>query len=160
MGVPLGIYNSYLSGMDAVAPKAGDRDALNKAFTTLKGELKTKKTEQGIALFAKGRERGALLSDVEFDAVLNRVTAGLKDADRVAQFVKVPSFESLPSAILKEAEKQGNNGGISGVFHRGKIYLIRDAIANEKRLGMTEMSIQDTPPFNEPARSSACGLRY
>lgn len=76
------------------------------------------------------------LPDVEFDAVLERITSRIEDAGaRQRGFVPVPTARDLPPEILAEIEKQGNQPeDIDGVFHRGKVYLVRDHIASAQRL--------------------------
>ncbi|MBV5328639.1 MAG: hypothetical protein JZU65_13555, partial [Chlorobium sp.] len=68
---------------------------------------------------------------MKFDAVFKRITAGLKDADRRRLFLTVDTFNDLPAAIKKEAQKQGdeNGSGINGVFHRRIVYIVRDNIS-------------------------------
>lgn len=74
-------------------------------------------------------------SRVEFDAVLERVTAGLKDTVRKRLFATVDAFAELPAAIREEAERQGDDTeSIEGAYHNGKIYLVRDNIASSERL--------------------------
>lgn len=60
--------NTYLSGIEAVAPFGEERKAINAAFDVLFGELKTKETEKGIAVFEKGEIYGTLdSSEVSYE---------------------------------------------------------------------------------------------
>lgn len=81
----------------------------------------------------KGKgKRSAPLSDVEFDAVFQRITGRLGKADG---FVIAPTARDLPPRILAEIKKQGNDPEeIDGVFHRGKVYLVRKHITSAEML--------------------------
>jgi len=115
-------------------PEGTERSALNREFDRFFETLQVRKTEKGAALFARER-KGSVLTDVEFDAVFKRVTAGLTDAQRAAWFTVAQTFEELPPSIKAEAYKQGSDGDdISGVFHRGKVYLVKDRFVTEKWL--------------------------
>jgi len=88
-----------------------------------------------VAKFARGKAGGKPLSDVEFNSVLERVAIGLEDADRAGLFVPVESYEALPAAIRKEAQRQGDNpNDIEGAYHNGKVYLLRKNITSARRL--------------------------
>jgi len=77
-------------------------------------------------------EQSVPLADVEFDAVFERITARSKNRDG---FIMVPTAEALPAAIKKEADKQGYDyNSIDGVFHKGKVYIVRDHIASAAHL--------------------------
>ena len=72
------------------------------------------------------------LSDKEFDAVFKRVTARLENPDAV---VVVPTAVDLPAGILAEVKKQGNRPEqIDGVFHDGKVYIVRRHMTSSKVL--------------------------
>ena len=44
--------NTYLSGIEAVPPKGEERIAINKAFDGLVGEIKTRETDKGVAMYS------------------------------------------------------------------------------------------------------------
>lgn len=112
----------------------GKRSRLNEIENILRAEEKAE-GGGGETRFAYGEKGRSVLSDVEFDAVFKRVTAGLSDAERSAWFTVVQTFEELPSTIKVEADKQGSKGGeIHGVFHRGQVYLVRDRFASQNWL--------------------------
>jgi GGDEF domain-containing protein len=46
--------NTYLSGLEAVAPQGEERKAINTAFDALFGKLKTEETDKGVAIFEPG----------------------------------------------------------------------------------------------------------
>ena len=72
------------------------------------------------------------LTDVEFDAIFKRITAGAVNRDG---FVVADTAADLPGAIKAEIEKQGNKPeDIDGVFHRGKVYIVRENITSAKAL--------------------------
>jgi GGDEF domain-containing protein len=72
------------------------------------------------------------LADVEFNTVFNRITARMENTDG---FVVVSTARALPARILAEVEKQGNQPEeIDGVFHRGKVYIVRQHITSVKML--------------------------
>jgi hypothetical protein len=74
----------------------------------------------------------APLSDVEFDAVFERITARVENPDG---FVVVPTARALPPRILAEIEKQGSKpDDIDGVFHGGKVYIVRRHITSVQML--------------------------
>lgn len=73
----------------------------------------------------------APLSDVEFDAALARLVGAV---DREG-FVPVESAEHLPAAILADIEQGGGEASdIEGVFHDGKVYIVRDRISSVNML--------------------------
>ncbi len=72
------------------------------------------------------------LSDVEFDTVFKRITSGAVNRDG---FVVADSTAELPFPIRAEIEKQGTDpNAIDGVFHRGKVYIIKKNIASPEQL--------------------------
>ena len=82
--------------------------------------------------FARGGSGVVALGDVEFDAIFERITVGMVNRDG---FVVVPTAAALPASILAEIKKQGNRPDqIDGVFHSGKVYLVRENIASAARL--------------------------
>ncbi|CAB4211858.1 Helicase/UvrB, N-terminal [uncultured Caudovirales phage] len=73
------------------------------------------------------------LSDVEFDAILERITSGRGNSAN--GFVVVRTGNDLPAGLKKALKRQGTAlDEVDGVFHRGKVYLIRDSVASEYRL--------------------------
>ena len=46
--------NTYLSGIEAVPPRGDERKIIGEAFDALVGEMRTRETEQGVALFRAG----------------------------------------------------------------------------------------------------------
>lgn len=116
-------------------PEGTEREAINKAFDAFIGAIKTKETEKGIALFSRNAEKGTPLSEVKFNAVFDRITAGLKDSDRRALFAPVDTFAELPATIKLQAQKQdAGPEDVKGVFHKGKVYIVRDNISSEEIL--------------------------
>jgi len=91
---------------------------------------------KGYRFAARGkRSVVAALSDVEFEAIFERITSGIKDPAARNGFVVTATASELPSRILAEIKKQGNNPNeIDGVFHRGKVYLVRENITSAERL--------------------------
>lgn len=119
---------------EKIIEEAADKVKTEKAISSDK-EQKIQ-AEKRAVLFFKGEVEGeSILTDVEFDAVFKRVTARLTDTERTAWFAVAQTFEELPPSIKAEAYKQGSNGDeISGVFHSGKVYLVKDRIVTEKWL--------------------------
>ena len=90
------------------------------------------------------------LSDVELNAVVERITSVVKFHD--ADGVKVISdFDALPAKAKEDAKRQGaGKGDVEGVFHNGTIYLIADMIRDETHA--------ETVLFHEAAHRGLRGL--
>ncbi len=101
---------------------------VSDAFDGLFGEIKTKETEEGIALFS--RKTGdtkvdkVSISKADADKVINKVTFSWAGGRK--NVVMVDTFDALPEKVKADAKSQGAEGQIYGVFHDGKIYLVRD----------------------------------
>jgi len=119
----------YPDGLFRPYPEGKERTAINAAFDNLFKVIKTKKTDKGTALFSRNsKKESTSLSAVELDAVVSRIAPFLKAAKGVTV---VDTFNDLPAAIQKDAQKQGaGDGDVEGVFHKGKVYLVRDAIVS------------------------------
>ena len=130
--VPVPIYPE---GLFRPYPEGEERKAVNKAFEKLFSTFETKETDTGIAMFSRGevgKGVSVTLSDVEFDAAFARITAGRVNRKR---FVIAATASDLPAAIQDDINKQGGNpNDIHGVFHRGKVYIVKDRITSEKML--------------------------
>ncbi len=62
-------------------------------------------------------------SEVDLDAVVERTTAGWKNAPRVEA---VESFGELPQALQAEAREQGSDGSdVVAAWHDGRLWLVR-----------------------------------
>lgn len=110
---------------DAVRPQ-GSLDSTSVTIAQLIEAVK------GQPAFARGGSGVVALGDVEFDAIFERITVGMVNRDG---FVVVPTAAALPASILAEIKKQGNRPDqIDGVFHGGKVYLVRENIASAARL--------------------------
>lgn len=138
-----GYHNDFLANVKA-ADETGKNDArypylmpgeikpIAEAFDALFAEVKTKETDSGIALFARGRPEAARdtgpVSQVELDAVIERVASGWKRAQGDGgRLIAVDTVADLPVAILRAADAQNvPQEEIKGVFHRGHIYLVRE----------------------------------
>jgi len=115
-------------------PEGKEREAINKQFDNFFSTLKTKETDKGVAMFSLAQsDKPSILPDVEFDAVLDRITGGrVKDTHA---FVVARTGFDLPAPILAVLKKQGTRPNqVDGVFHNGKVYLIRENIASKERL--------------------------
>lgn len=127
--------NTYLShaGRDnETVPRGAERVAIDKAFDTLVGEIKTKETDKGTALYDKG-------GDLSFDAagmhakdvqrVYDQLTARFKGRpEAVIAPVKDWPF-SADSARIEQAITVG--GKVRGAYWKGKVYLDPEAIATK-----------------------------
>jgi len=89
-----------------------------------------KSADIGEAKLSRAKKKSTPLAAVELDAVIDRVAPFLKGADGVTV---VDTFRDLPAAIQDDAKKQdAGDGDVEGVFHKGKVYLVRDAIVSEE----------------------------
>jgi hypothetical protein len=128
--------NTYLAHLNRdgdTVPMGEEREIIVKAFDELIGEIKTRETDKGIAMFSRNTKNVSVpFSDVEFETIFKRVTARSKNPDA---FVVAHTAAELPQAILAEAKKQGTKPNeIDGVFHRGKVYIVRDQITSAEHL--------------------------
>jgi N12 class adenine-specific DNA methylase len=69
--------------------------------------------------------KGAAITSAKANEIIDRITASWsKGRDNI---VLVESFDDLPSAIKSQAKEYGaGRNEINGVFHEGKIYLVRE----------------------------------
>lgn len=135
-------------------PTKDEQGAINQAFRILFDTLQTKETDSGIALFSledsaitsrsaadnDGKAKvgevsgGASVSEVEADAVVQRIIAGIQHTGgaglkRLNGIEVVSDVSELPAAIQNAAKKQSNDGNrIEGVFHNNSIYINRSAL--------------------------------
>lgn len=97
-----------------------------EAFDNLFGEIKTKETEQGIALYQHSKADEVLQKEKWLsEAALAQVAE-----ERLADFAHQPKvlIRNTVSDVLGDAAR--DNGAISGMVHKGSIYLFRDGIGS------------------------------
>lgn len=83
-----------------------------------------------------GAANGAPMSEMEANKVINRITR--RWADGAAVVDVRDSFEDLPPMIIRQAEEYGARPDqVKGVFHFGKIYIVRDNIHSVRDLEET-----------------------
>lgn len=69
----------------------------------------------------------APLTQWDADKAIGTALSHLESGVQGVEFASVQSFGDLPTEILKQAERDGVSGGVKGVFHDGKVYLVLDA---------------------------------
>ncbi|HPX31374.1 MAG TPA: hypothetical protein PKW92_09850 [Smithella sp.] len=112
--------NTYLSGIEAAPPKGEERLAINKAFTSLIEEIKTRETDKGVEMYSRGEveQTEKPLSREELEQHVAELTAG---AANMPSFVIVNTKAELPFDAPDDAK---------GAFHDGKIFLVAESITS------------------------------
>ena len=94
--------NSYLSGIEAVAPQGDERKAIGKAFDFLFAELKTKETERGTAIY---NITGKTDSLSPADTAIYGMASDGKSAAEILKFIasasRSPFYRQLAKLLLK-----------------------------------------------------------
>lgn len=118
--------NTYLSGVEAVAPQGEERKAIGRAFDFLFSELKTRETERGIALFSRTI---SIPGTIHLDD-LNAIAATFRKAYPGVPVVVLEKERQAPKSLRDKIKEAGAGGTVAGAFHEGSIYLIREGIRN------------------------------
>lgn len=102
-------------------PEGQERDSINAAFDNLFATLKTKETDKGVALFAKGNEsaRGLDVADVN-----QAVAAIVRTFPGSPQVTVVKDFAALPEAVKAEAVKQEMGESFPGVLKGKEAFVV------------------------------------
>ncbi|MES9900822.1 MAG: hypothetical protein ABW148_17630 [Sedimenticola sp.] len=108
-------------------PQGVERERINNAFDALVQEIKTKETDEGVAMFSRkspSEDSPAALGFDLVDKIAHSISIKLGfDGGGVRIHVEAAE-ESLPGKIVEQAEKEGALGEIIAV-HLGKdIYLV------------------------------------
>jgi GGDEF domain-containing protein len=121
--------NSYLAHLNRTGetvPMGAERETINKAFDTLLGELKTKETEQGTALFALN-DQATGTDRTEIEKALAPVLKAWKNAPAVQV---VQSVTDLPRAVQLQMLMQGiRPQQVQAVFLDG-VTLVADNLSS------------------------------
>ena len=116
--------NTYLSGIEAVAPQGDERKAIGKAFDFLFAELQTKETEKGIALYSQGESQGTSIDRL---AAESRIKAML--GDKIGKVL-------LDSGIVTLVNRGSDYQGVTTA--NGKIALNLDALSESNFDGVLQ----------------------
>lgn len=95
--------NTYLSGIEALAPQGDDRKAIGKAFDFLFAELKTKETDKGTALYNVASNDKLTPTD---KAIYGMATEG-KSAAEILKFIASASRSPLNRQLANLLQKTG-----------------------------------------------------
>lgn len=96
--------NSYLSGIEAVAPQGDERKAIGKAFDFLFAELKTKETERGTAIY---NITGKTDSLSPADTAIYGMASDGKSAAEILKFIASASRNPFYRQLAKLLQKTG-----------------------------------------------------
>lgn len=97
------------------------------AFDGLFDVIETKDTEQGVAMFARSRNRHGQVAEADVEAIVARLRQELPGLPEVV-IAENADDRKVPKSLRKQVEAVG---GAEGTFHTdGKIYLFRDVIAS------------------------------
>ena len=118
--------------LDESYPYPTDDEAkiTNAAYQKIFDELKTKKTDSGIALFRDAGEGGSV-SILDANEVVGRIKADWSpaSADRVQV---VSTFSDLDKDVQQASNESGGNENVRGIFHKNKLYLIAENHTSQK----------------------------
>lgn len=105
-----------------------------EAFDNLFSEVKTKETEQGVALFSRGKS-GSVIHREDFDAKMRQ----FKRAFPSVQIVGHDSDQagSVPKELRASIKRQGATNDVKGAYHDGSIHIFRNAIPDIPTLEFT-----------------------
>lgn len=116
------------------------RDAWVKAGGSEKEEATNSFDDSGVRFSINAKlsdsANGAPVSKMEADKVIRRVTRKWKSGSD--DVVLLDSFDDLPSMIVRQAEEyEADKKKVKGVFHFGKIYLVRENLHSIRDLEET-----------------------
>ncbi len=146
--------NSYLSGLEAVAPQGEERTAINAAFDKLFNALKTKETGRGISLYAQtentaspeeqqriqqaitGKNATEVLQylidkgpTVAYKMIATRAMKAIKAAGMPVNFTIAHVGDSVPAELI-------NRKGNTDLYQSGKIEIRVNGIDTGEKSGM------------------------
>lgn len=95
--------NTYLAGIEAVAPQGDERKSIGKSFDFLFAELKTKETDKGIALYNIASQGSISAAD---KAIYGMASEG-KSAAEILKFIASASRNPMNRQLAKLLLKTG-----------------------------------------------------
>jgi len=130
-------------------PHGEERKTINGVFDKLVETLQTRVTENGnnsgVALFSRGNNGNvavdgagnrASVSKVEANETIARVASHW--ADGLDGIRLLDGYDDLPASIQRYAEKKGiPRNEIKGVFHEGKVLLVRENLRDAQHVEET-----------------------
>lgn len=101
---------------------ATEQPVVTKAFDKLFKTLKTKETDQGVALYkAKKQSQAQSLPESVVRRTVQALAPDVQDQIRIED-----DFSALPENVQREARRQGINGDeVHGAWHNGTLYINR-----------------------------------
>jgi len=118
--------NTYLAGLEIAAPAGDERKAINAAFDTLVGEIKTRETDRGVAMFSQRPSS-------PFYSALSRAVESLPDGFKAPgdQFLRALEGRKNKGYPWKaqEAEESGLLDFLKMQQENGKTVTKADALA-------------------------------
>jgi hypothetical protein len=117
--------NTYLAGIEAVAPQGDERKTIGKAFDFLFAELKTKETEQGVLLY--NQASAGQISPA--DKAIYGMAAEGKSAAEVLKFIASASRSPFNRQVAKLLLKTGIAPSVT--VGDSKTWKISDAKSGE-----------------------------
>jgi len=116
-------YLSHAGRSGATVPMGDEREVVNSAFRALVGEVKSRETEQGVALFSLGAGEAVKGMPV---AVIEAEVARMRKAWPSMPGVSVVrSVDDLTIDVKRHAD---------GVYYDGRVYVVAENIVDLKQL--------------------------
>lgn len=105
-----------------------------QAFDNLFETLETRETESGVVLFSEQNSAGRPISKEAATRIIERIQANTPSV----RIHLVDSFDSMPDEIVGLSNRQSVDGSrVRGVYHRGEIWLNRQALNSEAAVEQT-----------------------
>lgn len=135
--------NSYLSHagrLDETVPSGGERENINDAFRALIGEVKTRETEKGVALFSMAMG-DQFIADPRFIATttaLSKTSTGMPIAEIKSEIDRLKiEWAAMPRVtIVKSADMLPFDAlaHADGAYYDGQVFVVADNIHDLKQL--------------------------
>lgn len=119
-------YLSHAGRTGETVPKGEERETINAAFDKLVGEIKTKETDQGTALFSRVLPQTENIAGLEASAIEDHIAPILKRLKTKVPVTVVESYEDLPPAVYDRIKEEGVD--VQGVAYDGNVYLVSSQI--------------------------------
>jgi len=111
-------------------PEGTERVAINQAFDKFIGEIKTKETDAGTAMFSRAATAGESIAARDLQAVIDTAKRNFSNLPKI---VTLESPEDGPASLKAAMEGVEAADMIEAAVHNGAIYLFRSRIRSIER---------------------------
>lgn len=113
-------------------PLQAEMSAVNAAYGNLFETVKTKETDEGVAMFSSAKKKAGKPIDLKkLESIYAKISKKWKGTPGIKV---VESANELPAGVKGEANRQGLKlKAVNGVLHNGELYVVRKSITSERQ---------------------------